>query len=166
LKTIHYVTLTADGYVVEADAAAGVPPAILQHLMGLVAACGDIVVGRRTYEVLLAQTPMAAIPGTVIVLSRTLGAAQDVTIVRSPAEALRVLADRGLTSALIGGGPATYGAFLDYGAIDELHLNVAPVLAGSGLRIASLQAQPVGFDLVSVDRLEGGVIQAHYRRPS
>jgi diaminohydroxyphosphoribosylaminopyrimidine deaminase/5-amino-6-(5-phosphoribosylamino)uracil reductase len=45
--------------------------------------------------------------------------------------ALRLLYKRfGFTRLLLEGGPTLTGAFLDAGAIDELHLFVAPVLFG------------------------------------
>ncbi len=164
LKTAHYVTLTADGYVVEANESEGVPPSVLKHLMGLVSAYGNIVVGRRTYEVLFRQVPMSAIPGRVIVLSQTLNPVADVHVVSSPDQAWRVLGDLNLSTALVAGGPATYGAFLDRGALDELHLNIAPVATGGGLRMAWSQTQPVALELVSADRLDGGIAQMLYRR--
>lgn len=51
----------------------------------------------------------------------------------APAAILAALADLGLKRILVEGGPATVSAFLAAGALDRLHLLVAPVLIGSGL---------------------------------
>ncbi len=51
----------------------------------------------------------------------------------SPASILGALAACGYHRILVEGGPATVSAFLGAGALDRLHLLVAPVLIGSGL---------------------------------
>jgi riboflavin-specific deaminase-like protein len=50
----------------------------------------------------------------------------------APGEIVRALAERGLTRLLVEGGAETLARFLNAGAIDELHLMVAPIVLGSG----------------------------------
>jgi len=50
----------------------------------------------------------------------------------APAAILDALGARNLRRILVEGGPATVSAFLAAGALDRLHLLVAPVLIGSG----------------------------------
>ncbi|MEM8792047.1 MAG: RibD family protein [Pseudomonadota bacterium] len=50
----------------------------------------------------------------------------------SPVSITRALAERGLKRLLVEGGAETLARFLDAGAIDELHLMVAPIVLGSG----------------------------------
>lgn len=49
-----------------------------------------------------------------------------------PAAVLAVLADRGLRRVLIEGGGTTVSRFLAAGALDRLHVAVAPIIIGSG----------------------------------
>jgi riboflavin-specific deaminase-like protein len=49
-----------------------------------------------------------------------------------PAEIIAALFARGLRSFLVEGGAGTVSGFLDAGAIDRLHVLVAPVILGSG----------------------------------
>lgn len=63
----------------------------------------------------------------------------------APAEMVAALADQGLHRLLIEGGAQTVSAFLDAGALDRLHLAVAPLVIGSG---------PVGLQLPPIDRLD------------
>ncbi len=49
-----------------------------------------------------------------------------------PETIIRALAARGLRRLLVEGGAETLARFLDAGAIDELHLMVAPIVLGSG----------------------------------
>ncbi|MEM1277326.1 MAG: RibD family protein [Pseudomonadota bacterium] len=50
----------------------------------------------------------------------------------APDEIIQTLAKRGLLRVLVEGGAETLARFLNAGAIDELHLMVAPIVLGSG----------------------------------
>jgi len=50
----------------------------------------------------------------------------------APEAIVRALAARGLRRLLVEGGAETLARFLNAGAIDELHLMVAPIVLGSG----------------------------------
>ncbi len=56
----------------------------------------------------------------------------------SPAAILAALAGRGLRRVLIEGGPTTLSRFIAEGAVDELHVMVAPTIFGSGREGISL----------------------------
>ena len=62
-----------------------------------------------------------------------------------PHDIVAALADRGLRRLLVEGGGRTVSAFLAAGALDRLHLCVAPLVIGSG---------PIGLMLPPIDRLE------------
>jgi diaminohydroxyphosphoribosylaminopyrimidine deaminase/5-amino-6-(5-phosphoribosylamino)uracil reductase len=62
-----------------------------------------------------------------------------------PHAIVQALAARGFTRLLIEGGAATVSSFLAAGALDRLHIAVAPVLIGSGL---------TGIALPAIDRLD------------
>lgn len=62
-----------------------------------------------------------------------------------PDAILAVLADIGLRRVLIEGGATTIGKFLAAGALDRLHLLVAPIVLGSGR---------TGLDLPPIDKVD------------
>jgi riboflavin-specific deaminase-like protein len=63
----------------------------------------------------------------------------------APADILNALAARGLARVLVEGGAETLARFIDAGAVDLLHVLVAPMILGSG--------KP-GFRLAPIDTLE------------
>jgi diaminohydroxyphosphoribosylaminopyrimidine deaminase / 5-amino-6-(5-phosphoribosylamino)uracil reductase len=65
-----------------------------------------------------------------------------------PPDIVAALAERGFKRLLIEGGAKTLSAFLAAGALDRLHLCVAPVVIGAG---------PIGLDLPPIDRLEAAL---------
>ena len=66
----------------------------------------------------------------------------------APADILAALAERGLRRILIEGGANTLSSFLAAGALDRLHLCIAPLVIGSG---------PIGLALPPIDRLENAL---------
>ena len=62
-----------------------------------------------------------------------------------PEQIVEALAARGLKRLLIEGGAETLARFLNAGAIDELHLMVAPIVLGSG---------KTGLNLAPIEELE------------
>ena len=61
-----------------------------------------------------------------------------------PQAIIAALAEKGMRRILIEGGPATLSAFLAAGALDRLHVSVAPIILGSG---------KVGINLPPIDEL-------------
>lgn len=71
-----------------------------------------------------------------------------------PADVLALLARRGAHRVLIEGGGVTVSRFLAAGALDLLHVMVAPLLIGAGRH---------GVTLPPVDRIENALRPAHRR---
>ncbi len=65
-----------------------------------------------------------------------------------PADIVAALGALGLRRLLVEGGAGTVSHFLAAGALDRLHLCVAPMVIGSG---------PVGITLPPIDHLEGAI---------
>ena len=62
-----------------------------------------------------------------------------------PRKIIAELARRGMSRLLVEGGAETLGRFLDAGAIDELHLMLAPIVLGSG---------KTGLNLAPIEELD------------
>ncbi len=66
----------------------------------------------------------------------------------APSSLIAALAAEGLTRILVEGGADTLARFLDAGAVDMLHVLVAPIILGSG--------KP-GFSLAPIDQLDEAI---------
>jgi dihydrofolate reductase len=95
------------------------------------------VVGRRTYEVLLAQGGHGAMPGLdVVVFSRTLPSVTHpgVRIVNDdPAETVAALKARPGRDIWLYGGGVLFRCLLDAGLVDTVEVAIVPVLLGAGV---------------------------------
>jgi dihydrofolate reductase len=120
---------------------------------------GVVIMGRATYETL-----PAPLPGRLsIVLTsrpRESGIATVEFTADPPERILARLAERGYTTAVLGGGAQTNRAFLEAGLVDELWLTFEPLAFGAGIslfgdapldvRLALLECRQLGDDAVHV----------------
>ncbi|GAA3735504.1 hypothetical protein GCM10022225_17700 [Plantactinospora mayteni] len=167
MKTILYASLTANGHVVRSGPDHEIPPEVLTDFIGQVRQHRNLVVGRRTFDLVSAGGGGGggAFAGVeVVVLSRHAPAPRGgYVVVASPADALRHLADRGHHTALLGGGATTNNAFLAEDLVDECYLNVAPALTGNGGGMALPAGRHAALHLLDVRRLGGDIVQLHHR---
>jgi len=174
MKTILWATLSANGNYARASAAHPPKPEATADFAAHVAAHGNFIVGRRTFEAFQAQPARAGADGgaarnpfadtTIVVVSTTL-AVPNVPRVATPEAALAMLRERGHTTALLAGGETLHNAFLERGLVDELVLNVVPTLEDRGLKILLPQGQRRDLELLGTKQLAAGIVQLHYALP-
>jgi dihydrofolate reductase len=97
------------------------------------------VMGRKTYEVLIAQGGYGAMPGLdVVVFSRTLPPATHpgVRIVNDdPGKVVATLKTKPGRDIWLYGGGTLFRALLDAGLVDTVEVAVVPVLLGAGIPV-------------------------------
>lgn len=79
-------------------------------------------------------------------------------------DAIRTLREQPGRDIYLVGGPATVGAVLDAGLIDELQLTVHPVILGGGTPLFGQAFGEHVFTLTSATPMSGGVIKLVYVR--
>lgn len=125
-----------------------------------------LLMGRKTYEVAMQGGGGGDDEGGIAtyVFSRTLKAAKGATIISDNAgEFVRGLkAQPGKGICLMGGGELARSLF-EADVIDEVGLNIHPVLLGAGIPLLPGLNRQVDLDLVSCKPLAGGCVYAHYR---
>jgi dihydrofolate reductase len=125
-----------------------------------------VVMGRKTYEVAV-QQGMTAYPGVKnYVFSGTMTEAPDprVEIVRGDAaEFIRELKAReGMGICVMGGGEVARALF-EAELIDEVGLNLQPVLLGSGIPLFHPMSRQIDLELIDSKVLETGSVYVLYR---
>ena len=138
------------------------PKEVLNNLAERVGKIGNLIVGRRTYE-LLGELPISQMTGVDrVVISHSLLNYNGVSAVASPVEALSHLKQRGFDIAFVGGGAQLASAFLSQGLVDEIYLNIYP-LVSKGRTFAISENLETNLELVGVDKLSNDIVQMHYR---
>ena len=124
------------------------------------------VMGRKTFEAVLAQGTGGEMPGLkVIVFSRTLRAADypKVTITNhDPVATVRKLkSDEGKDVWLFGGG-ALFRTLADAGLVDTVELGVMPVLLGQGIPLVPPGRAIKHLRLLEHKALPSGIVMLKY----
>ena len=169
MRRVRYnVAASLDGYIAGPDGEFDwIPNDPTVDFAGLFARVDTVLLGRRTYELVL-RTPEAPAwpPGTrIYVFSRTLRASDHpgVTIVASDAgdvvAALR--AEEGGEIWLFGGGEL-FASLLAAGQVDAVEVTVVPVLLGRGVPLLPGGPGRTKLDFERSQVYASGMVALHY----
>lgn len=126
-----------------------------------------VVMGRRTYEVAV-RSGTRSYPGMRnLVFSRTLSQPDwpDVEIVSGDVVSfVRRLKDEPGAGICVMGGGQIAGTLVAAGLVDEVGVNIQPIILGSGIPFLMGVKERVSLELVESRVLTGGCVYALYRR--
>jgi dihydrofolate reductase len=125
-----------------------------------------VVMGRKTYEVAV-KMGTTSYPGVKnFVFSRTMGESPDerVEIVADDATAFvrKLKKQKGKGICVMGGGELSKSLF-EAGLIDEIVLNIHPVLLGSGIPLFLPMQRQVDLELAECKTFKNGCVLVRYR---
>ena len=131
----------------------------------LLDASESLVWGRVTHELFIepVRKLFPELPIAVLTGDRAFEATDGIVSVASAAQAVAELSARGLTTAVLAGGPHVNGAFAHAGLIDEVILAGEPVLVASGLPLLIGDAPDLRLDLLDIDDRRRPTLRLHYR---
>lgn len=128
---------------------------------------GNIIIGRRTYEVMLKCGEFAMLNNPrVVVATNTNESPGDkkITFTNRPLkEIIDMLKKEGFTDFLVSGGGELNSAFMKENLIDEIYIDVEPRVIGKGIRLFSEGDFEAKLELIEVKKLSEDEIQLHYR---
>ena len=167
MNVILYMAMTANGYIATEQEDAPWSQEIWDAYYDFISKKGNIIVGRRTYEMMEATGNEFQKLGnpTVIIVSRWLKEQDNhnTTIVASPREALEALEQKGFKEAVVGGGSMLNAGFLKDGLIDEIYLDIEPRIFGKGIRLFSEIDADVKLELLEMKTLSPHIVRLHYQ---
>ena len=124
-----------------------------------------IVLGSITYEIMKANDEFNKIgnPFTVVVTSKEFVNNSNFTFVKSPKEALKILNEKGFSNALIVGGGKLNASFMKEKLIDEIYLDIEPLIFGKGVKLFYDENFESKLILLKISKLSKDIIQLHYK---
>jgi dihydrofolate reductase len=163
VKVTLWATLSANGNYARGTPENPPRPEALADFRQHALAHGNFIVGRKTFEGFAARGPNPDFRDLdIVVVSRSGSAIEGVLGATSPSAALGLLTGRGHARALLSGGESLHNAFLAEGLVNEMILNVAPVLEGGGRSIHLPPGKHLPVQFSGTHEIGGGLVQLRY----
>lgn len=160
--------MTVNGYIAKEDNDTGFVSEIeWDSFRKMIRQVGNMVVGKKTYEIMQKEDGFEGIEKTVAVVvtkDKLFQANQPHHLIAgSPKEALAILEKQGFGQALIAGGGLLNSSFMKEGLIDEIYLDVEPAILGRGIQLFYPEDFKFSLELLGINRLNENLIQLHYK---
>ena len=129
---------------------------------------GCIIIGRNTYDKLRDKPSFPTKGCTCIVMSNnnTLTSHHPKIVIThdSPQSILNMLEKKGFKQVLIGGGGDINSLFMKEGLIDEVYIDIEPLILGRGISLFSDSDFESRLKLLAIKKLANNqTIQIHYK---
>ena len=168
MKIILGANLSANGKVLQEERPDHfIPEAASLALIEHAISSGNLIVGRKTFEM------MEAFPGglqgmlpqcELVIISRHHGDSSRIKTVGTAKQAIDYLSSKGFRTIAVGGGTQIYNLFIDAELATDLYLNIIPVIVGEGGVLGTASMLATRFKNVATEILGEGVIQMHLQR--
>lgn len=168
MKTTLYLATTLNGYIAKPDNNVDwVSETQWDSYLKAVNEADCVVVGRKTYDLLDGNEEI--LPGrTYVVVSGNdkLKLKSKETIVVSPTNSSiqAYFQKSGFKKVLIIGGSQTNSAMLESGLVDEVMVDIEPLLLGKGIPLLSpINNLEINLDLIETKQLNKNLVQLRYK---
>lgn len=132
---------------------------------------GNLIIGHRTYNIITKQPEFSEFKDvkiTVVSQRNFSTLSPNHLVAHSPKEALGLLKD--FKEIIVAGGGILNSSFLAKNLIDEIYLDVEPLVFGDGIPLFATAGPPAGkagfeykLKLLGVKKLGDQTIQLHYK---
>lgn len=166
MKVILYMAMTVNGMIASQDDDTSWTSK--EDWAGFEAIChraGNVIIGRRTYDMVKKEgTQLEDVLTIVMTHDKDLRSSSSKTLITTqPAQkVLTLVAQKGFKTALVAGGGQINSLFMKEGLIDELYVDIEPLILGSGIPLFSSNGFETRLQLLSAKKLNTHTIQLHY----
>ncbi len=167
MNVILYMAQTPNGFIATGeDDTSFVSDAEWKHFRKMIGKSDAIVVGRKTYEMM--QENREIIPNVLmVVLTRNpshFRKEDDVLFTnKKPKEIVSQMKKMGFSTVLIAGGGILNAHFLKDKLVNEVYLDIEPLMLGSGIPLMSAHDFKLKLKLLGIKKFHANGVQLHYR---
>ncbi len=163
MRTELIVNMSMNGEVVLASQAGTYEAP--QEISGMVFAramqSGNIILGRTSYE-MFAPMIIQMFPTlqVVVLTSKNL---ENVETATTAKDAIEILETKGFDTVTVAGGVQTYNAFITENAVDDIYMNLFPVMIHQGGTMEPLKDLTIGYELKECNTKDN-IVSLHYTK--
>ncbi len=164
MKITLFMDMTLNGYIARENNETPWSKEAWDAYYALAKSYKAIVLGRKTYELMRDANELEKIgnPFTVVLTTKNSPKGK-ATFVQTPKEAMKILRKNGFEEALIGGGSMLNSSFMKEKMVDEIILDIEPLIFGKGVKLFSECSFESKLDLIGISKISKNLIRAHYR---
>ena len=171
MKTILYMAITANGYIAkENDDTSWVSEVEWAGFSGMIKKYGNMIIGKRTYEAMVKndefnKSNLNKIKTVVLTNDSSLKIENPnfIFTVKSPQDALNILKEQGFETIMVCGGGGANSSFIKENLIDEIYLDIEPIIFGRGIKVFAEIDFESKLKLLETKRISDNEIQLHYK---
>jgi dihydrofolate reductase len=165
MKVILYMAISTDGYIAkENDDTSWITAEEWNSYSAAIQNAGNLIVGHRTYDILTKQPEFSELKDIRLVAVSHQDfdtIADNHSVVHSPKEALEQL--KSFEEVILAGGGDLNGSFLKENLIDEIYLDIEPIVLGKGIKLFENGGTEVKLELLETKKITDNEIQLHYK---
>jgi len=168
MKVIIYMASTLNGLIArENDDTSFVSAEDWQGFKNIVNKTGNMVIGRRTYDVMKKGQEFSKFGKVkIVVLTRkkTKNSISNVVFTnKKPKEVIKMLYDEGFEEILVAGGSILNTSFMKENLVDEIYIDVMPFAFGKGIKLFAEDDFEAELELIGTKMTSKNEILLHYR---
>lgn len=166
MKVTLYMAISTNGMIAKSnDDTSWITEEEWNSYSSAVRKAGNLIVGKRTYDILTKQPEFSEFKDVKVVAVSKEGKVDLVgsnhSIAVSPKEALEILKD--FSEVIVAGGGTLNNSFLSENLIDEIYLDIEPIIISGGIPIFKGEEFEKKLKLININKLNEDVIQLHYK---
>ncbi len=169
MKTILYMAMTVNGKIAGIDHdTSWTSKDDWAGFLGMCKHIGNAIIGRKTYEMVKKEGTQLSDLLTVVLTHDPAFLSQQsphtIFTDKHPRDVIAMLKEKGFKEALVAGGGMLNSAFLEEGLIDELFIDIEPLILGRGIPLFADDDFTPRLKLLEVKKLNNHqTIQLHYK---
>ncbi len=167
MKIILYMAMSVNGFIARKNGSTDfVSDVEWESFRDTVAQTGNIIIGRKTYEIMKKDDEFGKLDSVrvVVVSEKTIKTNdQNHSVVAFPKDAILFLEKSGFKEALVAGGGVLDTSFIKDNLIDEIYLDIEPIVFGKGATLFSESDFENNLELLGVEKMSKNELQLHYK---
>lgn len=165
MKVILYAAVSADGFIATKDGDSDWVSEIDTPIFeAKIKEAGCLVVGRRTFDQYHGELyPLKGVLNIVLTTNTDRDPEDETVFVDSPKNAIEIAKEKGFGKIMVIGGGRTNGSFLKQNLIDEMFLDVHPLILGEGIKLFEAFEGNLKLSLIDRKDLSKSQTLLHYK---
>ncbi len=165
MKVVLYMAMTANGMIATEDDNTPWLKAEWKSFEAAQKKAGNYIMGRRTFDVSLTANCFPYHGLNIVMTKQKIDNkwGDNVVFVKTPQEAINVLKNKKFKTAFLGGGGQANAAFMKENLVDEIILDIEPMIFGKGIKLFAEGDFQSKLKLIGIKKLSKDEIQLRYK---